>query len=536
VFNNLKISLRLAISFGVIIALLLGTALIALTRMNDLDQSAALMSSDLYPKSVAFNKLIMSLDTLEISMRNVLIEDDPKQVEAELAAMVGLKAANDQNLLQVGKILSSPKGKEMYISLRDKDAKYSAGLSAFTRLVAAGDKRGAAGLLHGSLRNDIREFREGMWQMTILGGQLMNKSSVEIHAQYLVGFTLIAGMAIAAILLAIAFACWVTRSITGPLAQAMQFAHTVAAGDLSSRIGYSARDETGRMIEALRDMNDGLADIVVKVRGSAQAIGIASTEIAAGNLDLSSRTEQQAGSLEETASAMEQLTATVRHNADNSRQASQLAESASKIAIEGGEMVGQVVQTMSRIDASSKKVVDIISVIDAIAFQTNILALNAAVEAARAGEQGRGFAVVASEVRGLAQRSAAAAKEIKALISDSVETVDVGMRLVQQAGMKMTTVVDSVRQVTDIVAEISAAGREQSVGIGEVNKAIVQMDQTTQQNAALVEQAAAAAQSMQDQAATLNGMVSVFRLADTLPAIGTMPLIAPGGVSGRSVS
>jgi methyl-accepting chemotaxis protein len=513
VFKNLKISLRLALSFGVIIVLLLGTAVIALTKMSALDQAAGLMSSDLYPKSVAFNKLIMSLDTLEISMRNVLIEDDPKQVGAELASMADLKKANDENLLQVSRILSSPKGKEMYIALRDKDAKYSAGLNAFMKLAAAGDNHGAVTLLHGSLGVDIRAFREGMWQMTILGGQLMNKSSTEISAQYRSSFTLIAGMTIAAILLAIAFACWVTRSITLPLGQAMQFAHTVAAGDLSSRIAYSARDETGRMIEALREMNDGLADIVFKVRRSAEAIGVASTEIAAGNLDLSSRTEQQAGSLEETASAMEQLTATVKHNADNSRQASQLAESASQVAIEGGATVGQVVETMSRIDASSKKVVDIISVIDAIAFQTNILALNAAVEAARAGEQGRGFAVVASEVRGLAQRSAAAAKEIKTLISDSVETVDVGMRLVQQAGRTMTTVVDSVRQVTDIVAEISAASREQSVGIGEVNKAIVQMDQTTQQNAALVEQAAAAAQSMQDQAAALNGMVSVFRLA-----------------------
>lgn len=518
-FKNIRISVRLAISFGVIIALLITTGVVALTRMNKLDQAANMMSSDLYPKSLTFNQLIMSLDTLEISMRNVLIEDDPTQIHAELKAMVEQKAINDRNLLQVGKIMVSAKGKEMYVALREKDARYSAGLSSFMKMVAAGERRGATALLHSSLREDIRLFREGMWQMTVLGGQLMNKSSLEIHADYRSGFVLISCIAGAAMLLAIAFAVSVTRSITLPLGQTIDFAHAVAAGDLSSRIAYAARDETGRVVEALQNMNAGLADIVVRVRHSAEAIGVASEEIAAGNLDLSSRTEQQAGSLEETASAMEQLTATVKHNADNSRQASKLAESASQVAIEGGEMVEKVVDTMTRIDASSKKVVDIISVIDTIAFQTNILALNAAVEAARAGEQGRGFAVVASEVRGLAQRSAAAAKEIKELIVDSVSSVDAGMQLVQQAGKTMEMVVESVGKVTGIVTEISEASHEQSVGISEVNRAIVQMDQTTQQNAALVEQAAAAAQSMQDQATSLNRLMSVFRLAHLNPAI-----------------
>jgi methyl-accepting chemotaxis protein len=265
-------------------------------------------------------------------------------------------------------------------------------------------------------------------------------------------------------------------------------------------------------MQALRDMNGSLVQIVDKVRKGTDTIAMASSEIATGNLDLSTRTEQQASSLEETASSMEELTATVRQNADNARQANQLAATASSVAIKGGSVVSQVVDTMESINASSKKIVDIISVIDGIAFQTNILALNAAVEAARAGEQGKGFAVVASEVRSLAQRSAGAAKEIKALIDDSVGKVGVGSKLVNEAGATMEDIVASIKRVNDIMAEIRAASDEQSSGIEQVNHAITQMDQTTQQNASLVEQAAAAAESMQDQARHLVQVVSVFKV------------------------
>jgi methyl-accepting chemotaxis protein len=302
------------------------------------------------------------------------------------------------------------------------------------------------------------------------------------------------------------------RAILRPLNHAQRCFNAVAKGDLSTPIRVEREDEMGKLLQGLADMQRQLAGTVRSVRDSSASIASATSEIASGNLNLSSRTEEQAGSLEETASSIEQLTATVRHNADNARQANQLAISASEVAARGGRIVSEVVQTMGSINDSSKRIVDIIAVIDGIAFQTNILALNAAVEAARAGEQGRGFAVVAGEVRNLAHRSAAAAKEIKELITASSATVDAGAALVDRAGATMSEVVSSVARVTDIMAEIMAASEEQSAGIQQINGAIVQMDQATQQNAALVEEAAAAADSLQDQARALAQLVDSFRL------------------------
>ena len=312
------------------------------------------------------------------------------------------------------------------------------------------------------------------------------------------------------ILLALAF--FVGRAIIRPLSNAIDIARRVADGDLTSNFGVESRDETGQLLQALKDMNESLGGIVGEVRNTTDSISTAAQQIAAGNSDLSQRTEQQASNLEETASSMEELTSTVKQNAENAKQANLLAANASDIAGKGGQVVGEVVQTMASISASSRKIMDIISVIEGIAFQTNILALNAAVEAARAGEQGRGFAVVASEVRNLAQRSAAAAKEITALIGDSVDKVDTGSRQVDQAGTTMNEIVTAVKRVTDIMAEISAASNEQSAGIEQVNQAIILMDDVTQQNAALVEEAAAAAESLQEQARTLMEAVSIFKL------------------------
>jgi methyl-accepting chemotaxis protein len=305
-----------------------------------------------------------------------------------------------------------------------------------------------------------------------------------------------------------------TRQIVKSLRSAVKISQAISLGDLRYRIETPSKDEVGQLLLALTGMNKSLVRIVRAVRSGTAGITATSEQIATGNQDLSLRTERQAGSLEETASSMEELTSTVQHNAGNARQASLLAKSASDVAVKGGAVVSQVVNTMDAINGSAKKIVDIIGVIDGIAFQTNILALNAAVEAARAGEQGRGFAVVASEVRNLAQRSAAAAKEIKMLIDDSVEKVDAGTKLVGSAGSTMQEIVESIKRVADVMSEITMASDEQTSGIEQVNQAILQMDEVTQQNAALVEEAAASAVSMQDQAGDLEQVVSVFKLND----------------------
>ena len=325
--------------------------------------------------------------------------------------------------------------------------------------------------------------------------------------KYVIGATVAIALAVGVLM-----ALWIIRSITRPIHQAVGIARAVAAGDLSVQFDASDRNEIGQLLRALQEMQTGLIHVVANVRRGSEEVSSASAEIAQGNHDLSARTEHQASSLEETAASMEELNDAVKHNADSARQANQLAQHASSAAAQGGQVVGQVVETMKGINDASRKISDIIGVIDGIAFQTNILALNAAVEAARAGEQGRGFAVVASEVRLLAGRSADAAKEIKGLINASVERVEQGSTLVNQAGATMTEVVAAIKRVTDIMGEISAASAEQSSGVSQVGEAVTQMDQATQQNAALVEQMAAAASSLQSQAQELVQVVAVFKL------------------------
>ena len=385
-------------------------------------------------------------------------------------------------------------------------------LSALNQLKAAGDTAGARSVFEREFTPALNVYLKSLHdfvRMQETAAQKVREDLAQEHDTTMKVLALLIGLIVIA---AIVGSAWMIRSIRQPLVHAVGLANRIAEGDLTAHPETTRGDELGDMIRALKSMNDALSTVVGQVRGSAQSVLSTAGQIAAGNMDLSSRTEQQASSLEETASSMEELTSTVKQNADNARQANRMAESASEVAVQGGTLVSRVVETMASIDASSKKISDIIGVIDGIAFQTNILALNAAVEAARAGEQGRGFAVVASEVRSLAQRSAAAAKEVKDLINDSAEKVDVGARLVNQAGATMEQIVASVKHVADIMGEITAASQEQASGIEQVNQAISHMDQATQQNAALVEEAAAASKSMQDQTANLSQAVSVFRL------------------------
>ena len=398
------------------------------------------------------------------------------------------------------------------------------GLTPVLTALRANDQAAAMLVVQGPLVTTFAQARDHMRALVKLqaasakgeyDAALTRYERARTVALVLVTLSLVCGAVIGA---------WLIRSIGAALGQALRVANSVAAGDLTERIDIVSRDEVGQLLMALQKMNSGLVGIVGEVRSGTDLIATASSQIASGNQDLSSRTEAQASSLEQTAASMEELTSTVRQNADNARQANMLAATASSVASKGGDVIGQVVHTMAEINTSSRKIVDIISVIDGIAFQTNILALNAAVEAARAGEQGRGFAVVASEVRNLAQRSAAAAREIKALIGDSVERVDAGSLLVNEAGKTMLEIVDSVRRVTDIMGEISSASQEQTTGIDQINRAITQMDEVTQQNAALVEQASAAAATMLDQAASLAQVVGAFKLTASLHAA---PRLAP---------
>jgi methyl-accepting chemotaxis protein len=511
--KNAKIGARLAAGFGAVLILLAVMTAIAVTRM----QTASDMTDKLVNVSVKnqglvaeWEKIIEANGVRTVAAWKSTDAADQHYFEEQMAKSSG-RTGELQKL--VGDGLRSPVTIAKYKDLLAARVAYNEVRTAVFKAKAAGDLELGKKLFETEMLPKGAAYLDAVQAMAAAQRENQNKVAQSIAEQYKDGRTLLISVGLLAIAIGVAFSIWVTRSITGPIRKAVKVAETVSSGDLSSNIVVESRDETGMLMQALKNMNDNLVQIVGQVRSGTDTIATASAEIAAGNQDLSSRTEQQAGSLEETASSMEELTSTVKQNADNARQANKLAVNAADIASRGGAVVAEVVSTMGSINESSRKIVDIISVIDGIAFQTNILALNAAVEAARAGEQGRGFAVVATEVRNLAQRSAAAAKEIKGLIDDSVQKVEAGTTLVDKAGSTMTEIVASIGHVTDIMNEISSASDEQSAGIEQVHHAITDMDQVTQQNAALVEQASAAAQAMQDQAGQLAAAVGVFKLA-----------------------
>ena len=539
--RTVRIGSRLAISFGIILLILVSALVVGnILNANNKQQLVAGLQS-VNSKSMLAAAMKSALLEGGISMRNIGLQSDVELMQKDEKIVKAQRKRYAEARDKLAAFGLTDGEKKILADIARIDTELEKPLKEAIGQALAFNSEGAIKVIASKIDplnqqtfieiNKLVEIQQLASERVISGSVAADGTLMLL--QFIIGTI---ALAIGTVL-----AFVITRSITQPLHEALAIARRVADGELSSRVTpVSGHDEISDLLKALQNMGSSLLKIVGDVRGGTDTITLASREIATGNADLSSRTESQASSLEQTASAMEALTETVKQNAENARQANQLVIAASDYALKGGGVVGQVVDTMGSIKDSSRKIVDIIGVIDGIAFQTNILALNAAVEAARAGEQGRGFAVVAAEVRSLAQRSASAAKEIKGLIGDSVAKVDAGSKLVDEAGVTMQQIVTSVKHVADIMSEITAASQEQSTGIGEVNQAITQMDEMTQQNAALVEQAAAAAQSMQDQAAALSQAVSVFTLGDgsswaALPQPATGPARLVDGAAKKAL-
>jgi methyl-accepting chemotaxis protein len=510
--NRINIGARLAAAFAFVLALMVVIVFVGITRLSALNAGTKEIVEDAFPKVMAGVAIKDEVNVIARGTRNMLLSEDEKVIKAEAERIAKSRATVTSKMEFLEKEITSDKGKAALKDLKDARAVYAKELDSLLKQVDARQTFDAGVALMGSMRAAQSNYFAKMDALIKLQQELLDHDAKDAEDAYKGGRNIMTALALAALVLASLFAYFVTRSIVQPIKQALDAANKVASGDLTAHLQSTGTDEPGQLITALEAMNASLSKVVSSVRMGSESVATASAEIAQGNNDLSARTEQQASALEETAASMEELASTVKQNADSARQANQLAMSATTVAVQGGEVVSQVVDTMKGINESSRKIADIISVIDGIAFQTNILALNAAVEAARAGEQGRGFAVVASEVRSLAGRSAEAAKEIKTLINASVERVEHGTNLVDQAGSTMTEVVTSIKRVTDIMGEISSASNEQAAGVQQVGEAVSQMDQVTQQNAALVEEMAAAASSLKSQANDLVQTVSVFKL------------------------
>lgn len=518
--SNLKIGTRLYFGFAAVVALLFLLVAIAYINFSKLSRATDL-NTHTYLVMDKVNGALRSLINIETGQRGFALTGKEASLEPYNAGKIEF-AKNLQEAKEL--TVDNPAQQDRLQKLnQDYNAWLELALAPVIKMrrdgkveeVIAAEQEGRGKKSMDAMRVSIAALLDAEQVLLVK----RKDDATQLHSATTLSLV---GGGIVAALLAGVIAVWLARNITRPLQYAVEIAKKVAQGDLTAEVKVNSTDETGELLTSLKEMNESLVRIVSEVRSGTGTIVSASGQIAVGTMDLSSRTEEQAGSLEETASSTEELASTVKQNADNARQANQLAKSASEVAMQGGDVIEQVITTMDQINVASKKIVEIISVIDGIAFQTNILALNAAVEAARAGEQGRGFAVVASEVRSLAQRSAAAAKEIKTLIGDSVEKVDLGAKLVDGAGSTMKAIVTSINSVTDIMGEITAASQEQTSGIEQVNKAIFQMDQATQQNAALVEESSAAASSLEEQAQQLAQVVSVFKLNHSTSPVQTL--------------
>ena len=508
--NNIKVGSRLALAFGLVLFILAVISVTGIWRLQGLaatTEQLGTVDNERLKMAVQWRQTI---DLNWIRTRASILDADTSRIPMWQADMDKTSEISNASRKRLVELVQTEEGKKLIASIDAAREAYRTPRAAVLKRRHAGED--VTAVLERELKPLAEAYSESIHKLEEFQQTLYDAALVRAEENAAQGRLILIVGSVLALLLGAASAFVLTRSITGPLRQAARSARFIADGDLTQPIHSEGKDEAAELLQALKSMQDNLVGIVGNVRSGTDTIATASSQIAAGNHDLSSRTEEQASSLEETAASMEELTSTVKQNADNARQANQLAVSASSVAVKGGSVVAEVVGTMGAINASSRKIVDIIGVIDGIAFQTNILALNAAVEAARAGEQGRGFAVVAAEVRNLAQRSAAAAKEIKTLIGDSVDKVEEGSKQVAEAGRTMDEIVDSVKRVTDIMAEITAASQEQTSGIEQINQAITQMDQVTQQNAALVEEAAAAASSLQEQASGLSQVVSVFKV------------------------
>jgi len=513
-FNNLKIRQRLLLSFGIVLALLVGLSLLMDRRMAAINAVSTEIAHNWLPSVAHVSDMNTNTSDIRIAVLQHVTSTEAAAMAKYEKVVDKLKADLDRNDKAYAPMILSPEERSLYDNFKASWQRYEQTQAEVLKLSRENKNAEAAALLNGASQKQFDQASDELLALVKFNtdhAELASNNADQIYAQ--ARWTL-AAMAGVALLIGAALALGVARSIAVPVGDAVNAARRIADGDLTQAIHSERQDETGQLLRAMAEMQDSLLRIVGEVRQGSESIATGSAQIATGNADLSQRTEEQAANLEETAASMEQLNSTVKSSADTARQATQLATSACGAATRGGEVVGQVVATMNEITASSRKIGEIVGVIDGIAFQTNILALNAAVEAARAGEQGRGFAVVAGEVRTLAQRSAEAAREIKSLIGTSVDKVESGARLVGDAGAQMTDIVGQVQRVSDLISEISAAAIEQTAGIGQVNDAVGQLDQVTQQNAALVEQSAAAAESLKQQSQRLVEVVGVFRTRD----------------------